>query len=84
QTIVAVGYALCYIFGSFCPIILLATIFPLVMKWDLRKEAIKFAIEQSDGNLDLEVGQFSAISEYTTRAYKINRDSQLLGKSLVE
>ncbi len=84
QTNVAVGYAVCYIFGSFGPIILLATIFPLVMKWDLRKEAIKLAIEQSDGNLDLEVGQFSAFSEYTTRAYKINRDSQLLGKSLVE
>ncbi|OIN84087.1 aspartate-alanine antiporter [Francisella sp. TX07-6608] len=84
QTNVAVGYAVCYIFGSFGPIILLATIFPLVMKWDLRKEAIKLATEQSDGNLDLEVGQFSAFSEYTTRAYKINRDSQLLGKSLVE
>ncbi|AEB27296.1 aspartate:alanine exchanger (AAE) family protein [Francisella cf. novicida Fx1] len=54
------------------------------MKWDLRKEAIKLATEQSDGNLDLEVGQFSAFSEYTTRAYKINRDSLLLGKSLVE
>ncbi|MBK2108902.1 aspartate-alanine antiporter [Francisella tularensis] len=84
QTNVAVGYAVCYIFGSFGPIILLATIFPLVMKWDLRKEAIKLATEQSDGNLDLEVGQFSAFSEYTTRAYKINRDSLLLGKSLVE
>ncbi|AJI45963.1 aspartate-alanine antiporter [Francisella tularensis subsp. novicida] len=84
QTNVAVGYAVCYIFGSFGPIILLATIFPLVMKWDLRKEAIKLATEQSDGNLDLEAGQFSAFSEYTTRAYKINRDSLLLGKSLVE
>ncbi|MDE5023114.1 aspartate-alanine antiporter, partial [Francisella tularensis subsp. holarctica] len=65
-------------------IILLATIFPLVMIWDIRIEAIKLAIAQSDGNLDLEVGQFSAFSEYTTRAYKHNRASQLLGKSLGE
>ncbi|MDE5031996.1 aspartate-alanine antiporter, partial [Francisella tularensis subsp. holarctica] len=66
------------------PILRLATIFPVVKKWDLRHEASQLAIEQSDGNLDLEVGQFSAFSEYPTRAYKINRDSLLLGKSVVE
>ncbi|MDE4955506.1 aspartate-alanine antiporter, partial [Francisella tularensis subsp. holarctica] len=33
---------------------------------------------------DLEVGQFSAFSEYSTRAYNIYLDSKLLVKSLVE
>ncbi len=54
------------------------------MKWDIRKEAIKLAIEQSDGSLDLEAGQFSAFSEYTTRAYRINHNSELLNRSVVE
>jgi len=84
QANVAVGYAVCYIFGSFGPIILLATIFPLIMKWDIRKEAIKLATEQSDGSLDLEAGQFSAFSEYTTRAYRISHNSELLNRSVVE
>jgi putative transport protein len=51
QINVAVGYAVCYIFGSLGPIILLATIVPLIMKWNLRKEAIKLATNQSQGNL---------------------------------
>ncbi|MEY8837325.1 aspartate-alanine antiporter, partial [Francisella philomiragia] len=84
QANVAVGYAVCYIFGSFGPIILLATIFPLIMRWDVRKEAIKLATEQSDGSLDLEAGQFSAFSEYTTRAYRISHNSELLNRSVVE
>ncbi|MEY8768353.1 aspartate-alanine antiporter [Francisella philomiragia] len=84
QANVAVGYAVCYIFGSFGPIILLATIFPLIMKWDIRKEAIKLATEQSDGSLDLEAGQFSAFSEYTTRAYRISHNSELLNRSVIE
>lgn len=40
---VAVGYAVCYIFGAFAPILLLATIFPAIMRWDLREEAVKLA-----------------------------------------
>ena len=40
QANVAVGYAVCYLFGSFGPIILLTNIFPLIMKWDIRKEAL--------------------------------------------
>ena len=43
QTNVAVGYAVCYIFGSLGPIIMVSWFLPLVMKWDIRTEAIKLA-----------------------------------------
>lgn len=40
QTNVAVGYAICYIFGSLGPIIMVSWFLPRVMKWDIRAEAI--------------------------------------------
>lgn len=51
QSNVAVGYAVCYIFGSFGPILLLATLFPALKKWDLREEAIKLAHQQDNHQL---------------------------------
>ncbi len=43
QTNVAVGYAVCYIFGSLGPIIMVTWFLPMVMKWDIRQEAVKLA-----------------------------------------
>lgn len=37
QTNVAVGYAVCYIFGSLGPIIMVTWFLPMVMRWDVRK-----------------------------------------------
>ncbi len=39
QTEVAIGYSVTYIFGSLGPILMCGTILPLIMKWDLKKEA---------------------------------------------
>ncbi|TNF65210.1 MAG: aspartate-alanine antiporter [Gammaproteobacteria bacterium] len=83
QTNVAVGYAVCYIFGSFGPIILLATIFPLIMRWNLRKEAIALASEQTGGHPLLEPGQFNAISPFSTRVYQVNDQALAVGKHLL-
>ena len=41
QTNVAVGYAVCYIFGSLGPIIMVSWFLPLIMKWNIRQEAIQ-------------------------------------------
>jgi len=43
QTNVAVGYAVCYIFGSLGPIIMVSWFLPLIMKWNIRQEALKLA-----------------------------------------
>ena len=36
QTNVAVGYAVCYIFGSLGPIIMVSWFLPLIMRWNIR------------------------------------------------
>ena len=41
QTNVAVGYAVCYIFGSLGPIIMVSWFLPLIMRWNIRAEAVK-------------------------------------------
>ena len=84
QANVAVGYAVCYIFGSFGPIILLASIFPLIMRWNLRKEAVKLASEKTQDGFSLEPGQFNAFSNFITRAYLINTHSNIIGKKLTD
>lgn len=81
QTNVAVGYAVCYIFGSFGPILLLATVFPLMMRWNLRKEAINLAAQQTHGDPELEPGQFSALGSLKTRVFQIKTDSKIVGKT---
>ena len=43
QTNIAVGYAVCYIFGSLGPILMVTWFLPWVMKWDIRAEAVKLA-----------------------------------------
>ncbi len=82
QANIAVGYAVCYIFGSFGPIIMLASIFPAMMKWDLREEAKKLAKKMSGTHIELEPGQFMAIPDIDTRVYEILQGSKLIGQNI--
>ena len=71
QTNVAVGYAVCYIFGSLGPIIMVSWFFPTIMGWDLRKEALELARTMSGGKAELEPGQFDAAARLGTRFYRV-------------
>jgi putative transport protein len=81
QTNVAVGYAVCYIFGSLGPILMVTWFLPMVMKWDIRAEAVKLAASLSGGEQELDPGQFDAISAVDTRVYAIAADSSAVGKT---
>ncbi|WP_321894927.1 aspartate-alanine antiporter [Paraburkholderia heleia] len=81
QTNVAVGYAVCYIFGSLGPIIMVSWFFPVVMKWDIRAEALKLAKVMSGGRTELEPGQFNAIRDIVTRIYEVTAHSKAIGKT---
>jgi aspartate-alanine antiporter len=82
QANIAVGYAICYIFGSFGPIILLCTIIPWIMKWDIRNSAIKLAKDGHASDDNLEEGQFEAIHSIDTRVYKVKENSPAISKSI--
>ena len=84
ETNVAVGYAVCYIFGSLGPIIMATWFFPMVMKWDIRQEAVKLAKEMSGGDPELEPGQFNAIRRVVTRCYQISPRSKAKGKTALQ
>ncbi|MEM6464032.1 MAG: aspartate-alanine antiporter [Pseudomonadota bacterium] len=84
QTNVAVGYAVCYIFGNLGPIIIVTWFLPMVMKWDIRQEAIKLAKEMSGGRAELEPGQFNAIRRVVTRVYSVGADSKANGKTAID
>ncbi|MET1413790.1 aspartate-alanine antiporter [Roseibium sp. HPY-6] len=81
ETNIAVGYAVCYIFGSIGPIIMVTWFFPTVMRWDIRKEALKLAEKMSGGAAELEPGQFNAARRIDTRFFQLNAGSNWLGKS---
>ena len=84
QTNVAVGYAVCYIFGSLGPIIMVTWFFPTVMKWDIRKEAVALAKKMADGRAELEPGQFNAIRPVVTRVYIVAPESNAVGKQIID
>jgi putative transport protein len=81
QTNVAVGYAVCYIFGSLGPIIMISWFLPLVMNWDVREQAVKLANLLSGGHPELDPGQFNAAQQIATRIYEIAPDSKAAGKT---
>jgi putative transport protein len=83
QTNVAVGYAVCYIFGSLGPIIMVTWFFPWVMKWDIRKEAVELA-QGLTGRAELEPGQFEAVNDIITRVYQVTRDRKAIGRTPLE
>lgn len=82
QSNVAVGYAVCYIFGSFGPILLLSALFPALMRWNLRKEAQELAKNLEGGKPVLDPGQYQAIPKFDTRVYEIQADCQAVGKTV--
>jgi aspartate-alanine antiporter len=84
QTNVAVGYAVCYIFGSLGPIIMVTWLFPAIMKWDIRQEAVKLAKTMSGGRAELDPGQFNAIRSVVTRFYLIGPQSKAVGKTALD
>jgi len=81
QTNVAVGYAVCYIFGSLGPIIMVSWFLPLIMKWNIRQEAVKLAKLLSGGHAELDPGQFNAARQISTRIYEIANGSKASGKT---
>ena len=81
QTNVAVGYAVCYIFGSLGPIIMVSWFIPAVMKWNIRDEAIKLAEKLSGGHAELDPGQFNALSKFATRLYAVSPGSKAAGQT---
>lgn len=84
QTNVAVGYAVTYIFGSLGPILMVTWFLPTIMKWDIRKEAIKLEAATSNGKEALKDGEFNALTSLVTRAYRVNKTSSFYGKTLDE
>ncbi|MDO6638958.1 aspartate-alanine antiporter [Shewanella sp. 5_MG-2023] len=82
QTNVAVGYAVTYIFGSLGPILMVSWLIPTFMKWDIREEALKLAEKMSDGKPELAPGEFNAMTDLVSRAYKIPTDSRLIGQDI--
>jgi aspartate-alanine antiporter len=82
QSNVAVGYAVCYIFGSLGPIIMVTWFFPLIMKWDIREEAVKLARSLSGGRAELDPGEYNPLSDVSTRVYQIASGSPFIGKSV--
>jgi aspartate-alanine antiporter len=81
QTNVAVGYAVCYIFGSLGPIIMVSWFLPMVMKWNIRQEAVKLAAQLSSGRVELDPGQFNALRDVGTRVYDVVADGKAAGKT---
>jgi aspartate-alanine antiporter len=84
QTNVAVGYAICYIFGTIGPILMVTWFFPTIMRWDLRKEALALASKMSGGKVILEPGQFNAVKRVDTRFYRVTPDSKAVGLTTLE
>jgi aspartate-alanine antiporter len=80
QSNVAVGYAICYIFGSFGPILMLCTVFPGMMKWNLRDAARNLAKKVS-GQAILSPGEFEAMPGIVTRCYQVAEASPVIGKT---
>lgn len=83
QTNVAVGYAVCYIFGSLGPIIMVTWFLPMLKKWDIRVEAVKLAKLMSGGQTELDPGQFNAVRPIETRVYLIVPGASAIGKTVI-
>lgn len=84
QTHVAIGYTVTYIFGSLGPIIMATWVFPALMKWDLRKEAIKKAELDASGESSPSSSETNTVTALVTRAFKVDNQSRVLGKTLAE
>jgi len=84
ETNVAVGYAVCYIFGSLGPILLATWFLPMVMGWDVRAEAIKLAKSMSGDDSELEPGQFNALGDVDARLFRAEPGAAAVGKTVAQ
>lgn len=84
ETNVAVGYAVTYIFGSLGPILMATWFIPMVMKWDIRGEAVKLAEKLAGGRTVMAPGQFNAVRDVVTRFYSVEEAGALVGKSAID
>ncbi|WP_170464053.1 aspartate-alanine antiporter [Ruegeria arenilitoris] len=83
KTNIAVGYSVTYIFGSIGPILAVSVI-PIIMKWNLREEALKLAQKLSGGGRNLEEGEFLPMNRFDARAYRVQDGAQIVGQSVKE
>lgn len=84
QTNVAVGYAVCYIFGSLGPILMVTTVLPAVKRWDIRHEALRLAASLSGGRAPLEPGEFDTAQPVVTRFHVVAPGGGATGLSALE
>ncbi|WP_421726433.1 aspartate-alanine antiporter [Bauldia sp.] len=84
QTNIAVGYAVCYIFGSLGPIIMVTWFWPSIMKWDIRQEAVKLSKVMSGGRPELDPGQFNMASRVGARFYHVDKSSKAVGQTALD
>ncbi|MEM8619587.1 MAG: aspartate-alanine antiporter [Actinomycetota bacterium] len=82
QTNVAVGYAICYIFGSIGPIIMATWFFPRIMRWNIRRKAKEKAALMSGGAPELEPGEVEAVELVQTRFYRLDGDAGGVGSTV--
>jgi AspT/YidE/YbjL antiporter-like protein len=54
---------------------------PMLMKWNVRQEAVKLAKAMSGGRAELDPGQFNAMQDIDTRVYAIAPASKAIGKT---
>ncbi len=76
---VAVGYSVTYIFGSLGPILMVTALFPLLYKWDLRKEAVKLAQKLGGGGKELEEGEYIPLARADSRVFKVAEKAPVVG-----
>jgi aspartate-alanine antiporter len=84
QTNVAVGYAVCYIFGSLGPILMISWFLPMVMRWDVRREAVLLAQRMAGGQVEPGPGQFDAARRIATRFYRLETGGGAAGRTVSE
>ena len=84
QTNVAVGYAVCYIFGSLGPILMISAFFPGIMGWNIREEAKKLALLMGGGKSELEPGQFEALRNFDTRVFQVAEGASAVGETVLQ
>jgi putative transport protein len=79
---VAVADAVCYIFGYAGVIIFLTVVAPLLLKIDLKAEALK--LEQALGMTRAKPGLASAWRKFELRAYRLPEGSPLVGSTVAD
>jgi putative transport protein len=84
QTNVAVGYAVCYIFGSLGPIVMVTSVLPALKRWDVRREALLLAASLAGGRASLEPGEFDAAEAVVTRFHVVAPGGRAAGMSALQ